>query len=80
MGKCLQCNLVCNAILENHWTDPVNRHFPKSVDDFHNKLHEMECEWQFKYAFAVIDQSHCPITCPAGGIESMKQYYNFKNF
>ena len=40
----------------------------------------MKCEWQFKYAFAAIDGSHCPIKCPAGGAESMKQYYNFKNF
>ena len=71
---------VCNAIIEKLWTDPVDRHFPKSVDDFRNKLQEMECEWQYKYAFAAIDGWHCPIKCPSGGIESIKQYYNFKNF
>ena len=71
---------VCNAILENLWTNAVDTHFSKSVDDFRNTLQEMECEWQFKYAFAAIDGSHCPIKCPAGGAESMKQYYNFKYF
>ena len=40
----------------------------------------MECQWQFKYAFTAIDGSHCPIKCPACGVESMKQYCNFKNF
>ena len=33
---------VCNAILENLWTDAADRHFPKSVDDFRNKLQEMD--------------------------------------
>ena len=49
---------VCNAILENLWTYAVNRHFPKSVDDFCNKLQEMACEWQFKYALAAIALPH----------------------
>ena len=71
---------VCNAIFENLWMDAVDRDFPKSVDDSHNKLQEMECEQQFKYAFAATEGSHCPIKCPTGGAESMKQYYNFKSF
>ena len=71
---------VCNAIIENLWTDAVDSHFPKSVDDFCNKPQEMECEWQSKYVFAAIDRSRCSIKCPAGGAESMKQYYNFKKF
>ena len=71
---------VCNAVLENLWTNTVDKHFSKSVDDFRNKFQEMECEWQFRYAFAAIDGSHCPIKCPAGGVESMKQYCNFKKF
>ena len=70
---------VCNAIIENLWTDAGDKHFPKSVDDSSHKLQEMECEWQYKYAFAAIDGSHYPIKCLAGGAESMKQYYNFKN-
>ena len=71
---------ACNAIIENLWTDALGRHFPKSADDFRNKLQEMECEWQYKYAFAAIEGSHCPINCLAGGAKSMKQYYNFKKF
>ena len=35
---------VCNAVLENLRIDAVDRDFPKSVDDFHNKLQKMECE------------------------------------
>ena len=38
---------VCNAIIENLSTDAVDRHFPKSVDDFRNKLQKMECEKQY---------------------------------
>ena len=59
---------VCNAIIENLWTDTVDKHFSKSVDDFRNKLQEMECEWQHKYAFAAIDGSHYPIKGPSGGM------------
>ena len=33
---------VRNAILENLWTDAVDRHFPKSVGDFCNKLQEVD--------------------------------------
>ena len=46
---------VCNAIIENLWTDAVDKHFPKSVDYFCNKLQEMECEWHQKYVFAALD-------------------------
>ena len=36
--------------------------------------------WEAVYAFAALERSHCPISCPAAGAEPMKQYYNFKNF
>ena len=39
---------VYNAILENLLTNAVDRHFPKSLDDFRNKLQEMECEWKLE--------------------------------
>ena len=35
---------VCNVNVENPWTNAVDRHFPKSVDDFRNKLQVMESE------------------------------------
>ena len=66
--------------LKNLWAYAVDRHFPKSVDDFRNKLQKMEFQQQFKYALVAIDESHCPFKCPVGGAESMKQYYNFKDF
>ena len=71
---------VCNTVLENLWTNSVDRHSPKSVDNFRNKLQKMECEWHFKYNFAAKGEWHCPIKGPAGGAESMKQYCNYKNF
>ena len=37
-------------------------------------------EWQFSYVFCTIDGFHLPIKCPDGGADSMKQYFNFKNF
>ena len=83
LTESIVCKIVTevrNAILENLWTYAVDRHFPKSVDDFHNKLQEMECVWQFKYALAAIDGSHCLINFPAGEAESMKQYYYFEIF
>ena len=52
LAKSTVCKIdieVCNAILENLWTDDaVDRYFPKSVDDFLNKLQEMECEWHME--------------------------------
>ena len=40
----------------------------------------MDIEWQFPFAFSAIDGSHLPIKCPDGGMESKKQYFNFKGF
>ena len=36
--------------------------------------------WQFPCCFAAVDGCHLPIKCPRGGLESAKEYYNFKNF
>ena len=71
---------VCRAIIEELWSESVDRHFPKSEQAVKEKLVDMDAEWQFPYAFAGIDGSHLPIKCPHGGQEAMKQYYNFKNF
>ena len=71
---------VCNKVLKNLWANAVDKHSPKLVDNFRKKLQKMECEWHFKYNFAAKSEWHCPIKCPAGGAESMKQYYNFKYF
>ena len=70
---------VCKAIVEELWSEVVDRHFPKSDEDFKERLLDIDAEWQFPYAFAGTDGSHLPIKCPNGGQEAMKQHYNFKN-
>ena len=67
---------VCKA--KELWPEAVKRHFPKSDEDFKEKLLDMDAEWQFP--FSDFDGSHLPIKCPNGGQEPMKQYYNFKDF
>ena len=55
---------VCKAIVEELWSEAVGRHFPKSDEDFKEKLLDMDAEWQFPYAFSSIDGSHLPIKYP----------------
>ena len=71
---------VCTAIIEELWSETVGINFPKTNDEFNEKLLDMDVEGQFPYAFAAIDGSHLPIKCPSDGQEAIKQYYNFKNF
>ena len=40
----------------------------------------MEEMWQFPCCWAAIDGCHISIKCPPGGLESSKEYHNFKNF
>ena len=70
---------VCTTIIEELWSETLEIHFPKTNDEFKEKLLDMDAEWKFPYAFAAIDGSNLPIKCPSGGQEVMKQYYNFKN-
>ena len=61
---------VCKAI----WSEAVDRHFPKSDEDFKEKMLGMDAEWQFPYAFSGIDGSHLPIKFPNGRQEAIKQH------
>ena len=40
----------------------------------------MEEAWQFRCCWSAVDGCHIPIKCPPGGLESCKEYHNFKNF
>ena len=40
----------------------------------------MEEMWQFPCCLSAIDGCHIPLKCPPGGLESCKEYHNFKNF
>ena len=77
---CIIVREVAKALVENLWTEFVEAKFPRNEDSLHQKMQEMDQEWQFPYAYAAIDGCHIPIKCPPGGQESCKEFHNFKNF
>ena len=77
---CTICSEVTRAIVENMWKDCVNKHLPKTPEEFKTKIVDMEELWQFPYCWSAVDGCHIPIKCPPGGLESCKKYHNFKNF
>ena len=77
---CTICSEVTRAIVENMWDDCVNKHLPKTPEEFKTKIVDMEELWQFPYCWSAVDGCHIPIKCPPGGLESCKEYHNFKNF
>ena len=56
---------VCTTIIKELWLETVEIHFPKTNDEFKEKLLGMDTEWQFSCAFAAIDVSHLSIKCPS---------------
>ena len=77
---CTIANEVAVAIVSNMWEQSVNRHMPKSEEDFKKKILDMDELWQFPFSWSAIDGCHIPIRCPTGGAEARKEYHNFKNF
>ena len=71
---------VCQALVEQLWTDTISRHMPKTEEEFRKKILDMEEFWQFPCCWAAVDGCHIPIKCPPGGQEASKEYHNFKNF
>ena len=71
---------VCEAIVEVLWEESVNKYMPHSEEEFRNKVVGMEEMWQFPCCWSAIDGCHIPLKCPPGGLESCKEYHNFKNF
>ena len=70
-----------SQVLVNHlWNDCVSIHLPHSTEAFKEKILDMEELWQFPCCWAAIDGCHIPIKCPPGGLESCKEFHNFKNF
>ena len=47
---------------------------------FIEKMVDTEEFWQFPCCWAAVDDCHIPIKSPPGGLESCKEYHNFKNF
>lgn len=44
------------------------------------KMLDMEEMWQFPCCWSAVDSCHIPTKCPPKGLESSKEYQNFKNF
>ena len=71
---------VCEAIIECMWEECINKFMPKTSQEFAEKMLDTEELWQFPYSLVAVDGCHIPIKCPPGGLESCKEYHNFKNF
>ena len=83
LGVSTVCTIVddvTQAIVNNLWSDRVNKHMPKTENDFWEIIIDMEYMWQFPCCWAAIDGCHIPIKCSPGGLQSCKEYRNFKNF
>ena len=58
----------------------MSKHLPTNQETFINKMVDMDEFWQFPCCWAAVDGCHIPIKCPPGGLESCKEFHNFKNF
>jgi hypothetical protein len=83
LGVSTVCSIVqevCQALVEQLWTDTISRHMPQSREEVTKKILDTEEFWQFPCCWAAVDGCHIPIKCPSGGLEASKEYHNFKNF
>ena len=54
--------------------ESISKHMPRSEEEFKKKIINMDEIWQFPYCWADIDGGHIPMKCPAGGLQSSKEY------
>ena len=83
LGTSTICSIVSEIsqlIVDTFWDSEVDRHMPKNKDEFCQRVNEMQELWQFPCCWCALDGCHIPIKCPPGGLESSKEYHNFKNF
>ena len=83
LGVSTTCSIVsevAEAIVEILWDSEVTTYMPKSETEFYQKMNDMDQRWQFPCCWGAIDGCHIPIKCPPGGLQSCKEYHNFKNF
>ena len=75
LGTVTVCNItleVSKAIVKELWVKTVVKHFPKTQQDFEDKMALMDEKWQFPYTFGAGDDCHLLIKWPPGGIRSSK--------
>ena len=77
---CAIVSEVSSALIECLWEREITAYMPKNEAEFLEKIHDMEQLWQFPGCWAAVDGCHISIKCPPGGLESCKEYHNFKNF
>ena len=83
LGKSTVCGIVkevSEAIVSHLWQKMVACHLPRNSDNLIETMTDFEQQWQFPCCFGAVDGCHLPIKCPNGGLESAKEYHNFKNF
>ena len=71
---------MCCAMVNRLWKSFVEKNMPKTLQEIKESMTTFDELWQFPYSFGAIDGCHLPIKCPKGGLESAKEYHNFKNF
>ena len=79
-SACTIVQEVSQALVDCMWSKSIPHYMPKSEEDFKNKIVDMEELWQFPCCWAAVHCCHIPMKCPPGGLESCKEYHNFKNF
>ena len=70
LGVSTVCTIVrevSQAIIDCKWEESISKHI------------DMDEIWQFPYCWAGIDGCHIPMKCPPRGLQSSKEYHNFKN-
>ena len=71
---------VCETIINRLRRPFVGKNMPTTLEKLKDTMASFDELWQFPCAFGAVDGCHLPITCPKGGLESAKEYHNFKNF
>ena len=74
------CQEVCQVLVDHLWNENVSSHMPQTEEEFKQKILDMEEFWQFPCCWTALDGCHIPMKCPPGGLQSCKEYHNFKNF
>ena len=71
---------VCSAVVTRLRKPFVEKNMPKTLQGFKESMVIFDELWQIPYSFAAFDGFHLRNKCPKGGLESAKEYHNFKNF
>ena len=71
---------VCRAMINRLWKSFVEKNMPKTLQEMTENMATFDELWQFPYSFGAVDGCHLPMKCLKGGLESAKEYHNFKNF